>query len=553
MQECINVFMDTLVSSGLQDVVVSPGSRNAPLMLALARVINLKVHSVVDERSAAYTALGISMASGRPTALVCTSGTAAINYYPAIAEAYYARIPLLILTADRPSGLIDQWEGQCIRQQGLYANHIRNEYQTPEDYKDPEIFKEMAARAYQNSIRLSPGPVHVNIPLKEPLYNQSELQARKVTVDQRVYLDKISASPSNVDQQYVHEFLSKYDKILVVIGAPESFDALYPKPLTLPPTSGYVILPDLLSGLPAPPELKYWDGFLQTSTGIPGELKPDIVLSFGTHCLSKGLNRFLKEMKPEHQFHFHLIEPVGNPFESRLSTVLSDYESFCKLLEAVPKDNGYLMKWENTLTSWRENFQNLPWQGFNEFSACKYVLDHLPPEKQLHFSNSLPVRYASFLNANNTHRIYANRGTSGIDGCTSTALGYALRHTGDVVLITGDLAFHYDLNALWRNQIPGNFKIVLLNNQGGGIFDLIDGPSSQPLISAWQQTPVDVKAELLSKTYGLTYFRAENFNELRTAFSGWEKSVGTAILEIRTKKSDNKAFYSKFTGKGTGV
>lgn len=550
MQKCINVLVDTLVSLGLQDVVLSPGSRNAPLMLALSRIQNLRIHSVVDERSAGYTALGISMKTGIPSVLVCTSGTAAVNYYPAITEAFYSRVPLLVITADRPHELVDQWAGQCIRQNGLFTNHIRGEFLTTEVYTDQTPFKKAAHDAFQATFSTIPGPVHVNVPLHEPLYHAgpAQLKSLRISNDNATNINRIEKPETDLIR-LATEILPRFEKVLVITGAPESFLTGDQVEGEWPELSGYVLLPDLISGLHAPERLKNWDGFLQSRWDKLAHLQPDLLISVGTHCLSKGLHRFLQKFGPKRQIHVSRYENPGNPFGTSLISISGDYAGLVKTLATVPKNNAYREAWEIEVQKWNHEFEKLPWANYNEFTATRFILENIPANRVLHFSNSMPVRYASYLSANNRHKVFANRGTSGIDGCTSTAVGYALKSKEEVVLITGDLAFGYDINALWRKELPASFKMVIMNNRGGGIFDLIDGPSTQPVIEEWQQTPVDIHAKMLSEAYGLTYFRASDFEGLRREFNQWMEIEGPAILEVRTDKISNKSFYSKFTGK----
>ena len=548
MQESINVFVDTMVSLGLKDVIISPGSRNAPLILAFSRIREINIYSVIDERSAGYTALGMSMLTGRPTALVCTSGTAAVNYYPSVTEAYYSRVPLLIITADRPGRMIDQWVGQSIRQDNLFSNHIRAEFRTPEDYSDTGSFINIAKEAFQKTDNPCPGPVHVNVPLNEPLYDAGPKQTAKVSIAVTGPNVHVKANNNDGLKNFISGILPRYRKVMVLFGAPESFGRSGQMTHRLPDSKGYVILPDIISGLPSPEGLEHWDAFLQNKWSGLNSLKPDLIVSYGTHCLSKGLSQFIKRFKPKEHFHFSEIDGVGDPFETHPVQLAAGYSELKRMLEENPKEADYLEHWKSDIKSWKLSFDKLPWEQFNEFTVTRYLLDHLNQETILHFSNSMPVRYGSFLNANNKFRLFSNRGTSGIDGCTSTALGYAIKSDKDVVLITGDIAFFYDINGLWRNSLPQNFKIILLNNEGGGIFDLIEGPSKHSVLAGYQQTPVALSANILSKAYGLTYFRASDFNELEQQFINWESFNGPSLLEIETKKEKNKSFYSKFTG-----
>lgn len=538
LQRSIDHFAGSIVANGVRDIVISPGSRNAPLMIAFQRIPGLRIHTVVDERSAAFTAMGMAQALKAPVALCCTSGSAAVNYYPAITESFYSRIPLLVLTADRPSELIDRWDGQCIRQNGLFSSHVCAEFVTPEDYTNEEIFSTIAEMAVRSLQKPTPGPVHVNIPLREPLYSDI---TGPVDLPEKVIEQSYNIPESDMSE-LIRE-IADSNRILVLRGARESFQN---RGLNLDIHSDAIVeLADVVSGKRSGAGLEAWDGMLHT-TETNADLSPDLLITLGTATLSKGLKKLLRNNPPKKHFHIYKVGEVADPFfTSPIALQVSDISEIETALRAK-KNTEFADNWRNTIQHWRNSFDELDWMEFNEFSAMRFLLRSLPESYNVHLSNSMPVRYASFLHAHDRLNLFCNRGTSGIDGCTSTAVGFAKGSGDPTCLITGDLAFFYDVNGLWQD-LPENLRIIVLNNHGGGIFGLIDGPGKNPQIADLQQTPNSRTAKNISREFGLSYFRASDHGSLVEQFESWQSTKGPALLEIETNKEDNKAFYSKFT------
>ncbi|MGB1037901.1 MAG: 2-succinyl-5-enolpyruvyl-6-hydroxy-3-cyclohexene-1-carboxylic-acid synthase, partial [Bacteroidia bacterium] len=385
--------------------VISPGSRNAPVIYALGKS-GKTCHSIIDERSAAFVALGIAKQTRKAVILSCTSGTAALNYYPAIAEAYYARVPLIILTADRPSGKIDAWDGQAIRQNKMYSAHVRAEFQTPEDYSDVSVFREIAAEAnsiVENNIL---GPIHINVPIREPFYNFSDEmieEGRYVLSEPNSHKVQISSIPQllNID-------LSK-KKVLIFNGMDDGEN------IEVESDDAAVVLSDITSRKKS--NIDYWDALLfsaQCKTeGLQylSVLKPDIVISTGTTTVSKGIKRFLQSHKPEIHVHLSKYDEVGDMFETNPKLV--NPKELNKVSDAsLSLHQGYVSAWQDLTKELRMNFEHLDWSLFNEFSAVNYILSKIPDGEILHLSNSMPVRYASFLlNGELSNKVYCNRGT----------------------------------------------------------------------------------------------------------------------------------------------
>lgn len=544
IQKCINTLIAHLPG---EQAVLSPGSRNAPVIYALHHS-DKTCHSIVDERSAAFVALGMAKQSKLPVILSCTSGTAALNYYPAIAEAYYARVPLIILTADRPAEKIDAWDGQAIRQKGVYINHIRAEFQTPDGYEDAASFSQIAQRVQKCLSSEIPGPIHINIPIREPFY-EFTTDGLEVVTNESVASRTFNISASAIA---VHTGLNfDFKKVLMFNGMDDGED------IRLASDDTSILLSDLTAHLTS--DVHYWDAMLYSAQCKPNGLdflsvlRPDILITTGTTTLSKGLKRFLQYHQPKHHFHLTSYYEVGDMFETA-PTILHPRD-IKPVLETEKDIDGeragaYVSAWLNMTREFKERFSQLDWSKYNEFSVVNYILSKIPRSATLHVSNSMPPRYVSFLLNSDLSdlTVHCNRGTSGIDGSTSTAVGHAMLTKEDVYLITGDVAFFYDINGLYNEHLPQNLKIILLNNGAGGIFEMISGPDKMGDALKYQTTPQRRNAGHLSAHFGVAYHPADT---LGTFAQGMEMLVGsrqTSLLEVFTSRESNLRFFSQFQG-----
>jgi 2-succinyl-5-enolpyruvyl-6-hydroxy-3-cyclohexene-1-carboxylate synthase len=542
IQKCINTLIAQLPG---EHAVLSPGSRNAPVIYALHHSDKV-CHSVVDERSAGFVALGMAKFTRLPVVLSCTSGTAALNYYPAIAEAYYARVPLIIVTADRPPEKIDAWDGQAIRQKGVFRNHIRAEFQTPDYYEDASSFADVAACVRRCLDSEIPGPIHINVPIREPFYDftQEGLKpSSRVLPQPKVHYTTVRGI-ANSDGLSLD-----MKKVLIFNGMDDGED------IRIASDNHSVVLSDLTSNQSS--DVHYWDAMLFSAQSKENGLeflhllKPDILITTGTTTVSKGLKQFLRHHKPEHHIHLSSHYEVGDMFETE-PKILHPSE----IVNVAEKDediNGvrsgaYIKAWLNITQEFIGRFSQLDWSSYNEFCVTNYVLSKIPKKAIVHLSNSMPVRYVSYLlNSDNSDNIiYSNRGTSGIDGSTSTAVGNAMMVEEDVYLITGDVAFFYDINGLYNNKLPSNLKIILLNNGAGGIFEMIKGPQQMGEALAYQITPQTYTAEHVAQHFGLNYYGADTLGKFAQGMDDLISSEETAILEVFTDRELNQRFYNAF-------
>ncbi|MDQ2793965.1 MAG: 2-succinyl-5-enolpyruvyl-6-hydroxy-3-cyclohexene-1-carboxylic-acid synthase, partial [Bacteroidota bacterium] len=495
MQAVYNIA-EICARHGITDVVLSPGSRSAPLTLAFARHPDLNVRVVPDERAAAFIGLGIAQAQRRAVALVCTSGTAGLNYAPAIAEAFFQQIPLVIFTADRPPEWIDQLDGQTIRQHNLYGAHAKGAFEFPVDTSHPDA-KWHSARMINEAINLAQaapaGPVQVNVPLREPFYPK-EGEAIGYEKDVKIVLN-VSAKAERVGFSLYQE-LKAIQRIVVVVGqqpadavttaAVAKFAAVFGAPVitdTIANIASPVSLcgsrashdafyPDVSSMLPKPFEqvVTHHDVFLAGLSAAGKEaLRPDLLITFGQSLISKSLKLFLRDAKPAQHWHIQAEGPVADTFRCLTRTIRSEpAQFFAQWAQAELPARATLHPWQQADTKAAAFLASL-FNGeavFNEFSASKWVLNALLARTALHLANSMAVRYANILGIPQGKQIevFSNRGTSGIDGCTSTAVGAALAQPErPVVLLTGDVAFFYDRNAFWHNYPLPNLRVVLFN------------------------------------------------------------------------------------------
>ncbi|MBC6609291.1 2-succinyl-5-enolpyruvyl-6-hydroxy-3-cyclohexene-1-carboxylic-acid synthase [Hymenobacter sp. BT507] len=601
--QAIHNIPEICAQLGITDAVLSPGSRCAPLTIAFARHPDVRVRTVPDERAAAFIGLGIAQAQRRAVALVCTSGTAGLNYAPALAEAYFQQIPLVVFTADRPPEWIDQLDGQTIRQTDLYGAHAKGSFTLPVDTSHPDA-EWHAARIVNEAINLAQrapaGPVQVNVPLREPFYPKAGEELTFGPV--KVIREDRSAPvlpPSQLDA--LRDTIRNAERVVVVAGQHQWHPALQQALQQFTTTFSAPIVGDTIANLPS--AIGRQDVFLAAQyTALKESLRPTLLLTFGQSLISKALKLYLRNTPTTEHWHIQAAGEVADTYRAltqiiRLEPadffavmVSTDTADSIGVLEAsdlgstpgattmhppFPADAtrvahstppsvfatnetnsasvSYNTAWqqaEKQANSFLTAFFKQPDQPFNEFTAIQKALHLLPDYTALHLANSMAVRYANIIGlpAGRQIEVFANRGTSGIDGCTSTAVGAALAQPGrPVVLLTGDVAFFYDRNAFWHNYPTPNLRVVLLNNHAGGIFRLIDGPRQQPELEEFFETRQPLRAENTARDFGLRYFAVSSFAELESALPVFFAAEGgAALLEITTDSATNAAFFEQY-------
>ena len=546
---------------GLHHAVLCPGSRCAPLTLAFTRHPDIQCKTISDERSAAFIALGVSQSSGQPAVLVCTSGTAAYNFAPAVAEAYFSKIPLIIITADRPTEWIDQHDGQTIYQTGLFGKHVKRSYQLPQEYEHPDngwAINRMVNEAINVSRQEPQGPVHINAPFREPLYPASS-EGFSYSNSVRV----IDESPAVLDLSTVQKEEIKiawpsFHNVLIVSGQNAPDDHLIEALNNLFATHNIPIVGDIISNLhPIEKLVSHADLFLgQCAPEVLQTLKPDLLITFGQSTVSKNLKLFLRKYVPIEHWHIQTAGDVADTFQHITKIIRCEPRSFFDFLCSMTngesfenqRQNNYHKLWEiEERRSLRALQEHLASENFGELQLVNEVIQNLPAGCNLHLANSMSVRYANFIGLRSSHlnvRVFANRGTSGIDGCTSTAMGHALAGNALNILITGDQAFFYDRNAFWHNYSIPNLRVVLLNNHGGIIFKMIDGPGEIAEAAEYFVTDQRLNAKSLCNEFGIEHLKLDNKRKLKNLIRDvFDPDGKTSVLEFESDLTLNRTLF----------
>lgn len=548
-------------SQGLHHAILCPGSRCAPLTLAFARHAEIKSLSISDERSAGFIALGIAQETKHTSILVCTSGTAAYNFAPAIAEAYFSRLPMLVFTADRPAEWIGQQDGQTVYQSGIFGRHVKHSYQLPQEYEHPDdqwAINRMVNEAINLAKQEPPGPVHINAPFREPLY-PSALEQFKFSEAVRVVSESSpSFELSEHHKTTIVEKWSSYHNILIVAGQRDIDDALQDSLSHLLSTSNIPLVGDVISNLHGLEKcVRNVDLFLgQCPESMLKTLKPDLLITFGHSTISKNLKLFLRKYTPSAHWHIQPAGSVADTFKSVTKIFQCAPRSFFDFVATLradvsfesQKQNNYSKLWEvEERRAMRTLEDFFPRKEFGEFELVKEVMKNLPVKANLHLANSMSVRYANFVGlqpVQNGIKVFSNRGTSGIDGCTSTCVGHTLSSDVPNILITGDLAFFYDRNAFWHNYKLDNLRIVLINNHGGLIFNMIDGPRDVPESKEYFVTRQKLTANHLCEEFGIEYLKLDHKRKLKNMLADFFQFDGKPkVLEIETDMSVNKTIF----------
>ncbi|WP_161887848.1 2-succinyl-5-enolpyruvyl-6-hydroxy-3-cyclohexene-1-carboxylic-acid synthase [Pontibacter russatus] len=555
IQPVVNIA-EICARKGVEQVVLSPGSRCAPLTIAFARHPKLTVRTVSDERAAAFIALGMALTTGKPTVLVCTSGTATLNYAPAVAEAFFQQVPLLVLTADRPPEWIDQLDGQTIRQQGIYGQHIKQSYTFPVDFTHPDAIwhsERMVSEALNEAVAFPAGPVHINVPLREPFYPAPDEEVtfgehiKVIEEEQPIY----KMGPQQAQQ--MKQELQAYGRVLVVAGQHPYDAALLQALEAFAQATGAVVVGDVISNVQWNTlAVRYQDILLSCPDEEQlAQLQPDLLLTFGMSIISKSLKLYLRKYKPKAHWHLQQAGQVADTFQS-LSKIIrcspaNFFSAFSGNAEQAAKYPDVWKTRDATAGGFIRSY--IAEAPYSELTVVGRVLRQLPQQSNLHLANSMAVRYANIvaLQPGQQVRVYANRGTSGIDGSTSTAVGCALMSTGITTLLTGDLAFFYDRNGLWHNYLPQNLRIVLLNNHAGGIFRLIDGPKQQPELVPFFETHQALDAQNTAWDFKLRYTAVHDLPELEQALPAFfSPEAGAGVLEVFTDSAANAAAFAAY-------
>lgn len=553
-------------AKNIQHIVLSPGSRNAPLTIGFSHDPFFNCYSIVDERCAAFFALGIAQQIQEPVAVVCTSGSALLNYYPAVAEAFYSNIPLVILSADRPKHLVGIGDGQTINQEDVFKNHILYSANLKQDLSEENKLEleelpllkniknklekylglqrtiqqhndEQINAAINTSISQK-GPIHINVPFNEPLYDMVD----ELVVNPKV----IPLSKNGIEVEDLSAFIKQWNiakRKLILVGSnlPNTVNQNYLDILAA--DESVLVLTETTSNIHHERFISGIDKLIAALNTKEFEaLKPDILLTFGGLVVSKKIKKFLREYKPKQ--HWHIGEHNANDtyfvlnkvFKTSVNTFFSKF-----LVQTKAIQSDYNNFWLSAFKSRREKHEDyIKLMPYCDFKVFAILLKAIPRHSQFQVGNSSAIRYTQLFDLDTTIQVFCNRGTSGIDGSTSTAIGAALASPLQTTYITGDLSFLYDSNALWNNYTPNNFRIIVINNGGGGIFRILPGHKNTSNFDTFFETKHNLTAKHLCQMFGFEYATATNEKELSVHLDNFY-TVGKQpkLLEVFTPGDKN--------------
>ena len=535
----VQLIAEVFLASGIKDIIFSPGSRNGALITHFVDHGAFNTYSVIDERSAGFVALGMAQQTQKPVVICCTSGSAAANYYPAVTEAFYQNIPLIVLTADRPANFTDIFDGQTIRQENLFEKHTYFSTQLSELETDEiitENFLEIK-KAITESI-LNSGPVHINMPFSEPLYettNQLLIDFEKITLPQPEY--------DELDWEELQETLKSKKKIFILVGLQQKSKWLNDALNQLAKLPQVIVFTENTSNTHGEDLISRIDNVLFEREKKEDEsLRPDLLITLGQNVISKKVKTFLRTNKPTEHWH---VNPYWHPdtYFVLSKKIKQKEEVFAEALSRYLKEtpSDYRETWLN-IRQENESKQNQYVEkiDFSDLWIFKTLINRYPKDSVVQYSNSSVIRYSQLFPHDESLEIYCNRGTSGIDGSTSTAVGFAMKSEKTVTIVTGDISFFYDSNALWNKKLPNNLRIILLNNGGGDIFSIIPGPDNSGVKEEYFNTKHQLCAKPLAELFGLEYTLANDKESFKSALNTfYNESSRAKILEINTQNSAN--------------
>lgn len=546
----ILTLVDRCFYHGIRHVVCSPGSRNAPLVITFDSHPSIQTYVIHDERSAGFYALGLSLALQEPVALCCTSGTALVNYFPAVAEAYYQCVPLVVISADRPAEWINHGDGQTIMQERVFGNHVHQFLNVDGDSTviQTNELNRAIDKAFFPVHSSWKGPIHFNCPLEEPLYK---------TVDYQFPLETISSFPRQevvwTDElaETIQEGLKQAKRILILVGQGNEDQRLLNALRDLNEFPHVAILTENIANVPFGDFIQCID---RTLAVLPpndnSNYQPDLLISIGGAIVSKKIKIFLRAIP--NLVHWRIESSFPEMDTYRANRISIDYPSHevlkfvAKCLDCEPVPSNFGNKWRQLNILAKDASPSF----WNELSFCDlkvffFVYEWLPVNTNLHLSNSSVVRYAQLFDAIEGVSYYSNRGTSGIDGSLSTACGVAIATRDKInIVMTGDVSFFYDSNALWNQYLHSNLRIILINNGGGGIFRIIDGPADTEQVGRFFEARHTNNASGICSTFGIEYNSVTTLDELEPAIKNlfYGKHDTPVLLEIVTQNLRNEQF-----------
>ncbi len=550
------LIADGLVAFGVTDVVVSPGSRNAPLILAVSRHEGLNVHVAIDERSAAFIGLGIALQTKRLVVLICTSGSAVLNYAPALSEALYRHIPLVAISADRPVEWLDQDESQTIHQYGALSAVVKASYDMDVDMNDVSIARKLHANRILNDAlafaKMTPvGPVHINVHLDDPLGSLVDVSESNYRLINTVE-NEAERPTSAVVEKMSREIMSKRTMVLAGFGIPDKrLDEALSEFVR---RSGAVLLHEAESNVSVSPSVANIDACISVMNAEDCRcLAPELVITIGGSTVSRMIKKYLRSISGIEQWYIGCSSNSINSLLSLSTNIKCDPKIFFERI------NEFLPQCESKTCSFADNWYKKSAEAklktakfltevqWSDFYAVGRLMEFIPRNWNLQFSNGTAIRYAQLFDYTAFRRIDCNRGVSGIDGSTSTAIGSHIHYNDVTLLITGDMSAQYDIGAFASTEITPRFKIAVLNNGGGGIFRFIKSTSQLVERERYFAGGVRLPLRQLAEGYGFAYFEADGQEAYDTAIMKFiTETQRPAILNIDTSGSDSAALLRKY-------
>jgi 2-succinyl-5-enolpyruvyl-6-hydroxy-3-cyclohexene-1-carboxylate synthase len=543
---------------GLRHVIISPGSRSAPLVIAFNRVEKIRCYAIADERSAAFVAMGMAQQLGEPVGLICTSGSAVLNYAPAIAEAFYQKIPLIVMTADRPNESIDQGENQSINQYDIYKNYIKKSFELPVDTQDTRDLwysARIVNEAFNLSVSGDHGPVHINVPLREPLY-----QLKTYDAPPALKIIKPFEGSTILNDSALHELnvrWKNFTKKIILVGTLKPNENINALLEMLAKREDCVVFSENTSNQCSDHFINCIDPIIDYIQSHPDpSCHPELVITIGGGLISKKIKFAFRQINIIEHWHVSNEQEHWDNFHALSHIVPLSPENFLSHLVSIKSDTKYdfskaYQKIQNDINDFKSTYlSSLP---FCDFSVFHFIQRHLPAGAILFLGNSTPIRYSNLFDIpkEKNIQVYANRGVSGIDGVVSTSAGGAMAKPDQLhICIVGDISFFYDSNAWWNDYLGENFKCILLNNQGGNIFKIIPGPDALDELETFFETKHNMNALHVAKQFNINYFSANDPKSLSEQFSNFMQSKNgrPSIFEISTP-GDSNTFLRAFVEK----
>ena len=525
----ISELIALLQAHDVRDVVLCPGSRNAPLVHALShQLAGATCHSIIDERSAGFYALGLALATHRAVVVCCTSGTAVANLHPAVAEAYYQGVPLIVLSADRPERWIGQWAGQTLPQPGLFGSLVRKAVHLPEPHTEEERWycNRLINEALLAALAPLPGPVQINVPISDPgvsLLPPTSAKHAPESSDRRPIGMQPGRRiqqlyPCRIDAQAVEPLLSRiatFERKMILVGQ-ESWSAATSTGETFPQSlrEQFLCIGESLSNSPV--SICSLDALLTSlSEGDRRALQPDLLITLGGHIVSNKMKQYLRSYPPRETWHLSPDPSVVDLFCSLTEQIIAPVEPFLETMAQCLADCAS----SPYARHWRERIDRLPspTPRYSSLAVVGSLLSHLPEEPcVLHLANSSSVRYAELFRKPRRLLTLCNRGTSGIEGSLSTALGFARQRAEERhFIVIGDLSFFYDLNALGLPEVGSNVRMLLLNNQRGSIFQSLPTLEMDRLSQRYITAEHQLRAQGWAESCGWEYLSVQEACELK--------------------------------------